>query len=58
MLWLKLLSVSGLSFGAWSSFRAMGAPIRFEGRRYYRQAHGRYRRWYGGRLFNPDEIGL
>jgi hypothetical protein len=58
MIWLKFLSVAALAFGAWSSYRAMGTPVVFQGRRYFRQADGRYRRWYGGRLFDPGEVGL
>jgi len=58
MVWLKILTLVFLSIGAWRSVRAMGRPVRFEGRRYYRQPDGSYRRWYGGRAKPPEEIGL
>ena len=58
MVWLKLLTIVFLGIGTWQSLKAMGRPVRFEGRRYYRQADGSYRRWYGGGAKRPDEIGL
>lgn len=58
MIWLKILVLISMSVGLWHSVRAMGRPVRFEGRRYFRHPDGRYRRWYGGRARNPEEIGL
>lgn len=58
MIWLRVVTLVLLSLGAWQSFKAMGTPVRFAGRRYYPQADGSYRRWYGGRAYRPDEIGL
>lgn len=58
MTWLKILALLGMLLGAWQSYRALGAPVRHGGRSYYRQADGTYRRWYGGRSYRPDEIGL
>ena len=58
MIWLKVATLIFLALGAWRSFKAMGAPVRFEGRRYYRQADGSYRRWFGGRARRPRDIGL
>lgn len=58
MMWLKALAFLGMALGAWNSFKAMGTPVYFRGRRYYLQSYGTIRRWYGGRGFRPDEIGL
>ncbi|WP_167737679.1 hypothetical protein [Sphingomonas parva] len=58
MTWLRLIGLLGLALGAWRSLAALGTPIRSNGRRYYLQPDGRYRRWYGGRSYRPDEIGL
>ena len=58
MTWLKLASIAMMALGAWTSFKAMGVPVRHGGRLYYRQPDGRYRRWYGGRSFGADELGL
>ena len=43
--------------GAWRSYQEMGAPIWFEGRRYWRCRDGLFRRWYGGRGRTADELG-
>lgn len=58
MTWLRIIALLAIALGAWRSFKALGEPVRFEGRRYYRHPDGRYRRWYGGRSRRPDEIGL
>lgn len=58
MIWLKIFMIVCMTIGVWQSVRAMGRPVRFEGRRYFRQPDGRYRRWYGGRAKLPEEIGL
>lgn len=58
MTWLKVAALFFMALGAWRSFRAMGTPVRFAGRRWYRQADGTYRRWYGGRARRAQDIGL
>ena len=56
MMWLKALTLAGLTFGAWQSYKAMGTPILRGGKRWFLQPDGRYRRWYGGRSYNEDEL--
>lgn len=58
MVWLKIFTLACMAIGAWRSVRAMGEPVRIGGRRYYRQADGTYRRWYGGRARTREDIGL
>lgn len=58
MIWLKIMMIVAMTIGLWRSVRAMGRPVFFEGRRYYRQADGRYRRWYGGAARKAEDIGL
>lgn len=57
MIWLKVAALIFMALGAWRSFKAMGTPVRFEGRRWYRQPDGSYRRWYGGRGRSAAEVG-
>jgi hypothetical protein len=56
MMWLKALTLVGLTLGAWQSYKAMGTPIVRGGKRWFLQPDGRYRRWYGGRSFGEDEL--
>ena len=58
MIWLKIVMIVFMTIGLWRSVKAMGRPVLFEGRRYFRQPDGRYRRWYGGSAKKPEDIGL
>lgn len=58
MIWLNIATLLFLTLGAWRSLKAMGSTVHFERRRYYRQSDGSYRRWFGGRSHQPEDIGL
>lgn len=55
---LRVLFIIAMVVGTWRSIKAMGRPVMYEGRRYYRQPDGSFRRWYGGSRKQPSEIGL
>lgn len=53
---VRLFVAISMILGAWRRYRAMGAPIRFAGRRYWLCTDGLYRRWYGGRGRPAEEL--
>jgi hypothetical protein len=58
MEWIKVLAVIAMLYGVWAAYRSLGSPVLYDGTRYFRQPDGSFRRWYGGRRFSADEVGL
>lgn len=52
--WLHLIVLIFMVVGAWNAWKAMGKPVRLEGRRYYRQSDGSYRTIWGRPVKNPE----
>ncbi|MBX3592923.1 hypothetical protein [Sphingomonas sp.] len=53
---LRLLSIVGLSYGAWQGWRRRPPALRHAGRAYYRLADGRYCTRWGRVVTDPATL--